>query len=250
MSPRYLKYCQWVQEPASHIATLQISCNSINWEVQLMNGSKKHMPISVSLTSWSHCVLRLCGQICHSISIIGVMNTNLDDSSLFFEASVQCADHENMTTIFQSKSKGFLHVLVPSFPWFPTHSRASRWSHHVFFLVFPPVFANSSLAVFKVDPRKPNDASVRDLFLFPKTLGSAWSPPINQQFSEIAPASSSGNLVAGPWLALYLHKHIYSPDLSKNLQVAAISCSIHPAGLPPRVLGGYSSDAVSKWNSP
>ena len=48
MSPRYLKYCQWVHEPASHIATVQISCNSINWEVQLMNGPKKHMPISVS----------------------------------------------------------------------------------------------------------------------------------------------------------------------------------------------------------
>ena len=172
-------------------------------------------------------------------------------TQVFFEASVQCADHKNMTTIFQtgtlqwaeegylhksqSKSKGFLHVLVPSCPWFPTHARASRWSHHVFFLVFPPVFANSSLAVFKVDPRKPNDGSVRDLFLFPKTLGSAWSPPIDQQFSEIAPASSSGNLVAGPLLALYLSQtYLLSRSLHQKSSSYS-SCSAHPAGLPPGI---------------
>ena len=172
-------------------------------------------------------------------------------TQVFFEASVQCADHKNMTTIFQtgtlqwaeegylhksqSKSKGFLHVLVPSCPWFPTHARASRWSHHVFFLVFPPVFANSSLAVFKVDPRKPNDGSVRDLFLFPKNIRLCVIA--SNRPAVLRDCTSLQLWKLGCWpIAGSLSSQTYLLSRSLHQKSSSYSsCSAHPAGLPPGI---------------
>jgi hypothetical protein len=156
MSPRYLKYCQWVHEPASHIATVQIFCNSINWEVQPMNGPKKHMPISVSF------VKSLCSKIVWPNLPFHIHHRGDEHESRWpkfflklvcsaqiikiwqpFSRQGHCSERRRGTcTSLKAKAKGscmFLSHLVPG----SLHTRVrqddhimfSFWSSHPFLLI-------------------------------------------------------------------------------------------------------------------